>query len=264
MASARRAAGASERPWVRCAGGHPEHVGQRGVEVDAGGQRVAGRRRRSTPGQCTSSGMWPSGSYCGTPGLPQMSSPAAHVAEVVAVVGADDHGGVVPQALRRRAPPAPRRTSGRSSTAWRRSWPGCGGPRPRSDQAPAHAADGVRRPDEAVAVPRLVLVAADPRRRACRRARAGRTRRRRGASGRGAARPARSQSAAARHDPRAREVLLGAEERARPVVAPVDLDAGPAAAGRQNQPPSRPAAPASRPTLGSAWVRHGSPSWPRT
>jgi hypothetical protein len=55
----------------------------------------------AAPGQWIISGVWPSGSNCGIAGLPQMSRGVVagrpgrpDVAEVVAVVGAHDHGGV--------------------------------------------------------------------------------------------------------------------------------------------------------------------------
>ena len=77
---------------MRCGTADAEHVGERGEEVDGGGERVDDRR--GAPGQRMSSGMWPSGSYTGTARL----APDVLLAEVVAVVGADDHRGVVPAA----------------------------------------------------------------------------------------------------------------------------------------------------------------------
>ena len=74
----RRAAARSERPCVRCARLDAEHVGERGVQIDVRGQRVdTCRGLGPAPGQRISSGMWPSGSNCGTTGLPQMSATAS-------------------------------------------------------------------------------------------------------------------------------------------------------------------------------------------
>ena len=66
--------GRSDTPWVRWAGATPNtsvRVACRSTLVVSASQVPP----PGTPGQCTSRGMWPSGSYWGTPGLPQMSAP---------------------------------------------------------------------------------------------------------------------------------------------------------------------------------------------
>jgi hypothetical protein len=85
------------------------------------------------------------------------------LAEIVTVVGADDDGGVVPQVAR---PPdrAPRRTSDRSWTAWRRSW------RARArlalrQNAALHGPYGVGRPDHQLIGPVGVVSVGPGRRR---------------------------------------------------------------------------------------------------
>ena len=127
--------GTSERPWVRCSVSTPNTsaiVALRSTLVVSASTVVA----LSTPGQWIISGVWPSGSNCGTIGLPQMSlrpdSPGADrsfLAQVVAVVGAHDDGGASPTDRWPSSASRTCRTSGRSSRAWRRSWRGCGGPR---------------------------------------------------------------------------------------------------------------------------------------
>ena len=99
------------RPWVRCSGVTPNTSHERGVQVDGRRQRVA-RRRARRPATRSSSGMWPSvGVAPARRGLPQMSA----LAEVVAVVGADDDRGVVPQVRGGRSRRGSGRASGRSS-----------------------------------------------------------------------------------------------------------------------------------------------------
>ena len=66
--------GRSDTPWVRWAGATPNtsaRVAWRSTLVVSASHTPP----PSTPGQWTSSGMCPSGSYWGTPGLPQMSRP---------------------------------------------------------------------------------------------------------------------------------------------------------------------------------------------
>ncbi len=99
------------------------------------------------------------------PGLAPDVLPAAHVAQVVAVVGAHDHGRVVPQPAvveRRHHLAEPVVDHRQLGAVVGPDVAGLGAVEITPRDTPA---DHVRRPDDQVAVPRLVLVAAEPRRR---------------------------------------------------------------------------------------------------
>ena len=151
----RRAAARSERPCVRCAGSTPNtsaSVAWRSTFVVSASTPARGVRPRPASGSAAGCGR---AVRTGGPSACPRCRPRVVarrtrlvLAEVVAVVGAHDDGGVVPQVLRGRVRRGAGRTSGRSSRAWRRSWRGSGGPR-RSVIAPVvRATDDVRRPDE--------------------------------------------------------------------------------------------------------------------
>ena len=83
-----------ERPAVGAVlGVDAEHVGERGVEVDGGRQRVARRRRRRRPASGRAAACGRAARTAGRPACPRCRRPLV-VAEVVAVVGAHDDRGV--------------------------------------------------------------------------------------------------------------------------------------------------------------------------
>ena len=183
--------GTSEWPWVRCGTVDAEHVGKRREQVDGGGERVddAGVDARATrrAAACGRAARRPAPRAC--PRCPsRRGSGRGRCTRSPRCRPSGPCG---------RARRGPDRTSGRSSRASPRSWPGSGARRRSSSTPFADRVDRVRRPDQPRPRRRRRCRSATPTARACRTARAGRTRRRTGRSARRSAPRCSSHCAAA-------------------------------------------------------------------